>query len=43
MILLRSILQLVGDSHISLNEAIKSLIDSYYSTKPKKEWIDSEK
>jgi hypothetical protein len=25
-----------GDRHISLDEAIKSLIDSYYSTKAKK-------
>jgi hypothetical protein len=30
-----------GDRHISLDEAIDSLIDSYYSTKLKKKYIDS--
>jgi len=30
------LIQKRGDRHISLDEAIKSLIDSYYSTKDKK-------
>jgi len=37
------LIQKRGDRRISLDEAIKSLIDSYYSTKAKKKWIDSGK
>ncbi|HZB15886.1 MAG TPA: hypothetical protein VE445_01870 [Nitrososphaeraceae archaeon] len=40
---LLELIQKRGDRHISLDEAIMSLIASYYSTKAKKKWIDSEK
>jgi hypothetical protein len=38
---LLELIQKKGDRHISLDEAIDSLIDSYYSTKLKSKYIDS--
>ena len=40
---LLELIQKRGDRHISLDQAIKSLIALYYLTKAKKKWIDSEK
>ena len=38
---LLELIQKRSDRHISLDEAIDSLIDSYYSTKLKKGYVDS--